>query len=164
MYTGLTRTAPVSLCMPVHPPVTAALTYPRCRYLPSRALRTVQVFLGPTYWADRARLTTLHLQLDLVTCDVFRAWADACKWAAWRARHPELPDATKVAATAFPWARLPSRLRAEQDGRLRALKARLDDAATLGHGARTAWVRRLLDVEAVECATEAGRLRARVHG
>ena len=149
--------------MPVQPPVTAALTRPRRRHLPPRALRTVQAFLGPTYWADRARLTTLHLQLDLVTCDVFRAWADACKWAAWRARHPELLDATKVTATAFPWAHLPLRLRAEQNGRLRTLKARLEDAATLGHGARAAWVRRLLDVEAVECATEAVSLRARVH-
>ena len=131
--------------------------------LPSRALRTIQAFLGPTYWADRARLTTLHLQLDLVTCDVFRAWANACKWAAWRARHPALLDTTTAAATAFPWAQLPQRLRAEEDGRLRALKARLSDSAGLGYAARAAWVRRLVDVEAVRWATEAEGLRARVH-
>ena len=113
--------------------------------------------------ADRARLTTLHLQLDLVTCDVFRAWADACKWAAWRARHPALLDTTTAAATAFPWAQLPQRLRAEEDGRLRALKARLADGAGLEHAARAAWVRRLVDVEAVRWATEAEGLRARVH-
>lgn len=149
--------------MPVQPLVTAALTRPRRHHLPPRALRTVHAFLGPTYWADRARLTTLHLQLDLVTCDVFRAWADACKWAAWRARHPELLDATKVAATVFPWAHLPLRLRVDQDGRLRALKARLADATTLEHAARAAWVRRLVSVEAGGWTSEAADLRARVH-
>ena len=150
--------------MPVHPPVTAALTRPRRHHLPPRALSTVQAFLGPTYWADRARLTTLHLQLDLVTCDVFRAWADACKWAAWRARHPELLDATETAAaTVFPWAHLPMRLRVEQDGRLRTLKARLADAATLEHAARAAWVRHLVSVEARGWTSEAAGLRARVY-
>ena len=63
----------------------------------------------------------------------------------------------------FPWAHLPLRLRAEQNGRLRALKARLADAATLEHAARAAQVRRVVDVEAVEWATEAAGLRARVH-
>ena len=145
--------------MPVQPLVTAAR--PRRHHLPPRALRTVQAFLGPTYWADRERLTTLHLQLDLVTCDVFRAWADACKWAAWRARHPELAATETVVV--FPWAHLPLRLRVEQDGRLRALKARLDDATTLEHAARAAWVRRLVSVEAGGWTTEAAGLRARVH-
>ena len=69
--------------------------------------------------------------------------------AAWRARHPALLDTTTAAATAFPWAQLPQRLRAEEDGRLRALKARLADGAGLEHAARAAWVRRLVDVEAV---------------
>ena len=151
--------------MPVQPAVAAAVARPRRHHLPPRALSTIQAFLGPTYWADRACLTTLHVRLDLVTCDVFRAWADACKWAAWRARHPALLDATTTtAATAFPWTRLPPRLRAEQDGRLRTLKARLADAATLGHVARATWMRQLVDVEAVGWATEAARLRARVHG
>ena len=145
------------------PATTPTCTRRRHYHFPPRALRTVQAFLGPTYWADRERLTTLHLQLDLVTCDVFRAWADACKWAAWRARHPKLLDATKVAATVFPWAHLPLRLRVEQDGRLRTLKARLADAATLEHAVRAAWVRRLVSVEAGGWTTEAAGLRARVH-
>lgn len=159
--------------MPATAPTVLARPRPRCsrpshHHLPPRALCTIQAFLGPAYWPDRARLTTLHLQLDLVTCNVFRAWADACRWAAWRARHPELLPAVTTTAdattTAFPWARLPPRLRAEQDGRLRRLKARLADATTLGHAARAAWVRRLVDVEAVEWATEAAGVRTRVHG
>ena len=83
--------------------------------------------------------------------------------AAWRERHPELLAATTVGVAVFPWAHLPLRLRVEQDGRLRALKARLVDAATLEHAARAAWVRRLVSVEARGWTTEAASLRARVH-
>lgn len=151
--------------MPVYPPVTDVLTHTRRHYhLPPRALCTIQAFLGPAYWTARAHLTTLHLQLDLVTCDVFRAWVNLCKWAAWRARHPELRTTTMEAVTVFPWAQLPLRLRTEQNKRLHTLKTRLAETAMLEHTERSMWVRHLVEVEAVGWADEAARLRTRVHG
>ena len=154
----------LSVCMPVQPPVTTTVARPRGHHLPPRALCTIQLFLGPTYWSDRARLTTLHLQLDLVTCDVFRAWADACTWAAWRARHPELRTTTMEDVTVCPWPQLPLRLRTEQTKRLHTLKARLAETEMLEHTERAAWVRHLVEVEATTWACEAAILRTRVHG
>ena len=68
------------------------------------------------------------------------------------------------AVTVFPWAHLPLRLRTKQHKQLNTLKMRLTDTAMLEHTERAAWVRQLVEVEAVEWATEAAALRIRVHG
>ena len=143
------------------------------RRLPQRAMHLVHAYLGgPAYWASRKRLTELHLWLDLVTCDVFRAWADMCAWTAWRERNPKVAFVPTASAALFPWACLPSRLLRKDDGGggslrvvsgLQPLRARLDAAAALGHAERTAWVRHLVNHEARGWHNEAADLRVRVH-
>lgn len=137
--------------------------------LPSRAMRRVHAYLGgAAYWARRKRLSELHLWVDLVTCDVFRAWADSCAWATWRERNPKVAFVPTASASLFPWACLPPRF--WEDGGLRVvsglqpLRARLDGAAALGHAERAAWVRHFVRREARAWETEAADLRVRVHG
>lgn len=142
---------------------------PTAMRLPSRAMRRVHAYLGgAAYWARRKRLSELHLWVDLVTCDVFRAWADSCAWATWRERNPKVAFVPTASASLFPWACLPPRFW-EDGGRrvvsgLQPLRAQLDGAAALGHAERAAWVRHFVNREAPAWQTEAADLRVRVHG
>ena len=135
-------------------------------HLPPRARSLVVACLGPTYWCDRARLTWLHAHLDLVTSDWFLAWCTTTRWAAWRARHPELGASTDTTAvpTALPrWTALPARLRA-------VLPTTLADArCALGAAATADVVERAAHLEAYAAqrtgwAAEAAALRRSVHG